>query len=142
MTKGVKRMNKQLEEFNATVEFKIVVKKTFSVTIKAWQFDGKWAWNVYANIFEAHELFNNPGSAMDSLPFHCGCTYDKLKSVGVTGGNKYDNSGSRKVLVLGSDYMHLHDDYDNHPSPFDRIPYNVLNDAKELVEALNQGDSK
>jgi hypothetical protein len=135
-------MNEQLEEFKATVEFKIAVKKTFSVTINAWQLNNKWAWNVYANIFETHSLFNNPEGAIDNLPFHGGCTYDKLKSEGATGGNKYDKSESHKTLVLGSDYMHLHDDYDNHPSPFDRIPYNVLNDAKDLVEALSQGDSK
>jgi hypothetical protein len=38
--------------------------------------------------------------------------------------------------IVGSDYNHIHDNYDNHPSPFERIPFEVLRDAKDLAEAL------
>tara|TARA_R110002095_G_scaffold210499_1_gene197784 strand:+ start:650 stop:1054 length:405 start_codon:yes stop_codon:yes gene_type:complete len=134
-------MNEQLEEFKAMVEFNIAVKKTFSVTIKAFQSLDKWNWNVYANIFESNELFNDLDNAFN-LPFHGGCTYDQIKTLTPARGIQYSWQKEEKTLVLGSDYAHLHDNHDNHPSPFDRIPYEVLKDAKELVDALNQGDSK
>ncbi len=128
-------MNEQLTEFKATVEFKIAVEKTFSVTIKAWQLTDKWNYNVYANIFEKHDLFNDVDKAM-MLPFNGGCSYDEIKTFTPARGIQYDWQKESKVLVLGSDYNHLHDNYDNHSSPFDRIPHEVLRDAKELVEAL------
>ena len=131
-------MNNEIEEYQAIVEFRIAIGKNFSVTIRAWQMDRKWQWNVYANIFETHKLFNDPKSAIDKLPFHGGCTYDKIKEEGPTGGNKYDKSESYKTLVLGSDYMHLHDNYDNWSSPLEMIPYSILLDAKELATELEK----
>ena len=50
-------MNKELKEFNAVIEFRIAREKTFSVTVKAWQLQDKWQYNVYAYIFENHKLF-------------------------------------------------------------------------------------
>lgn len=129
-------MNEQLTEFKAMVEFKIAVEKTFSVTIKAWQCMDKWNYNVYANIFEKHELFNDVSKAI-GLPFNGGCTYDEIKTTIPSQGIKYDWQRETKTLVVGSDYNHIHDNCDNHSSPFDRIPHEVLRDAKELVEALN-----
>lgn len=131
-------MNEKLLELNPTVEFKVKIAKTFSVTIKAWVYSGKWNWNVYANIFESHELFNDPKKAYESLPFNGGCTYDRLVSYTPSGADTY-NDRSSKTLTLGSDYAHIHDDYDNHPSPFESIPYKVMNDVNELVEALGGG---
>ncbi len=130
-------MNAQLKELKATVEFKIATEKTFSVTIKAWQLTDKWNWNVYANIFENNDLFNNLDDAFQ-LPFSGGCTYDEVKTFTPARGIQWDWQKETKTLVLGSDYAHIHDNYDNHSSPFDRIPCEVLRDAKELVEALNQ----
>ncbi len=128
-------MNKELEEYKASIEFKIAMEKTFSVTIKAWMNLDKWAYNVYANIFESHELFNKPDEAM-LLPLNGGCTYDQLKTSVPSTGIQYEWQREVKTLVVGSDYMHIHDEYDNHSSPFEHIPYKVLNDAKELAEAL------
>ncbi len=128
-------MNEQITEFKATVEFKIATEKTFSVTVKAWQMCEGWCWNVYANIFETHKLFNDVDEALN-LPFHYGCTYDEIKTFAPAQGIRWDWQKETKTLVLGSDYMHLHDNHENHPSPFDMIPHNVLRDAKELVEAL------
>jgi len=129
-----------INEYLPSIEFKIKIAKTFSVTVKGWcstnSIDGlKWHWNVYANIFESHPLFNDIDKAMN-LPLHGGCTYDQLTTSVPATGIIYDWQKETKTLKLGSDYAHLHDDYDNHPSAFDFIPYNVLNDAKELAEAL------
>jgi len=128
-------MNKQIDEFKAVIEFRIARNKDFSVVVKAWQHDSKWQWNVYANIFETHELFNDPVKAFDTLPFHGGCTFDQLVEHNNSNCTKYSREDT-KCLKLGSDYMHLHDNYDNHSSPFESIPYNILSDANELVEAL------
>lgn len=129
-------MNKEIEEFKAVVEFRIAREKTFSVVVKAWQMDNKWQWNVYANIFDNHELFNNPEKAYE-LPFHGGCTFDQLIEHKNSNCTKYSCDDS-SCLKLGSDYMHLNDNYDNHSSPFESIPYNILRDAKELVAALKE----
>ena len=130
-------MNKQLKEFRASVEFKIESQKTFSVTVKAWQLMDKWSWNVYANIFENHSLFNDVNKALE-LPFNGGCTYDEIKTHTPSRGIRYDWEKESKTLIVGSDYAHIHDNYENHPSPFDRIPFEVLRDAQELVEKLKE----
>lgn len=128
-------MNEQIKEFKAIVEFRFSTEETFSVTIKAWPSLDKWNWNVYANIFESHPLFNNVDKAI-SLPFNGGCTYDEIKTHTPARGIQYDWQKESKTLIVGSDYAHIHDDYDNHPSPLDYIPQKVLRDAKELADAL------
>lgn len=130
-----------------TMEFYIAREKTFSVTVKGWNrigFNGsdfenpveQFHWNVYASIYDGHPLFKAPQDAIESLPFHGGCTYDKLITTSKSLGNEYDKSEDCTILKLGSDYTHLHDDYDNHPSPLNGIPSNVEFDAKRLADAL------
>lgn len=123
-------------KFNPSVEWKLKQHKTFSVTANAWMSGDKWNWNVYALIYESHPLFNEPGYAIQNLPFHGGCTFDKVITFAQSGGNEYDKRDPVKTLKLGSDYAHLNDDYDNHPSGFDGIPYNIERDAQELFDTL------
>ena len=111
----------------------------FVVTVCGWEgMDGKHHWNIYARIFDNHPLFNDPEKAMDVLPFAGGCTYDQIETFSPSRGIEYDWQKEIKVLVLGSDYGHIWDDYDNHPSPEYGIPGQMRSDAKELVEALNK----
>jgi hypothetical protein len=131
---GNEMMNNQIKEFSAVIQFRIAASKSFTVVVKAWLAMDKWQYNVYANIFENHPLFNDVEKAK-SLPFNCGCTYDSFKANSPT-SNDYEWQKETKALVVGSDYSHIHDNYDNHSSPFDSIPHEVLRDAKELVEAL------
>jgi len=123
-------------KFKPSIEYKFNQHKTFSVTVCAWISSDKWNWNVYAYIYKGHPLFNDPRYAIQNLPFHGGCTFDKLLGFYQSGGNEYDSSEPVKTLKLGSDYAHLHDDYDNHPSGFDGIPWTIERDAQELVDAL------
>ena len=130
-----------------TTEFYIAREKTFCVTVKGWNsigFNGcdfdnpveKFNWNVYALIYDNHPLFKTPKAAIESLPFHGGCTYDKLIVTSQSTGNEYDESEDSLTLKLGSDYAHLHDDYDGHQSPADGIPHHIERDAKALADAL------
>ena len=123
------------EDMQCSIEWKIKSHKDFGVLAKAWSYDGKWMWNVYAHIAETHPLFSNPGKAKD-LPFHYGCTYDEIRTASPSEGIVYDWQKERKTLVVGSDYAHLHDDYDGHPSGFDGVPYFILSDCNALVDAL------
>ena len=127
-------MNKQIGEFGATVEFKVASGDGFTVTVKAWQAMDKWQYNVYANIFESHALFSDTDKAK-SLPFNGGCTYDAIKTTTPT-VIECEWQKETKTLVVGSDYAHIHDNYDGHSSPFDAIPREVLEDAKELAAEL------
>lgn len=129
-------MNKDIEKYNAVITFKIKSNDVFCVEIKSWLLGDKWMWNVYANIYEKHNLFNKPEEAFECLPFNGGCTFDRLITHEDSKANSYNRSPKQITLKLGSDYMHIHDDYDNHPSPFDFIPVNIINDANDLVKAL------
>lgn len=129
-----------------TMEFYIAREKTFCVTVKGWNTTGfngmdfenpveKFNWNVYASIYEGHPLFNGSESDFHSLPFHGGCTYDKIIKTSPSQGIKYDFEKETTTLKLGSDYAHL-GDYENHQSPIDGIPYYIERDAKALSDAL------
>lgn len=124
------------EKLSPSIEWKVKQSKTFSVIAKAWLFSDKWNWNVFANIYSNHPLFSKPERAIDTLPFHGGCTYDKRIISKQTGGNNYGTRSVSGILRLGSDYAHIYDDYDNHPSGFDGVPCNILRDANELISAL------
>ena len=128
-------MNEQIKEFNAIIEFRVAREKTFTVTVKAWLMQDRWQYNVYALISEKHELFNDVSKAIN-LPFNGGCTYEEIKTMTPAQGIKYGFEREVKTLVVGSDYAHIHDNYDHHSSPFDGIPHEVLRDAEELAEAL------
>jgi len=124
-------------EYDIKVEFKIKSTKDFSVVAIGWKSRDQWNWNVYANIFESHPLFNDAEKAKN-LPFNCGCTFDKLITESPTKDKSewYDFDREYKTLKVGSDYNHIHDDYDNHPSPFDGLPGFIERDALELVKSL------
>lgn len=125
-------------KFNAEVqpscEFFFVREKTHSVSAKAWNYNGKWNWNVYAYIQPEHPLYQN-NEALMSLPFNGGCTYDAIRTIQPF-EIKYDFEKLSSTKIVGSDYNHIHDDYDGHPSPFERIPHKVLRDAQDLALAL------
>jgi len=109
--------------------------KSFGVSAKAW-FDGsRWNWNVYARIYSAHPLFNKPSKAKN-LPFHGGCTFDEIRTSIPSEGIVYEWQKEVKILVVGSDYAHICDDYENHPSGLEGVPCNILSDANELADAL------
>ena len=102
-------MNEDIKKYNAVIQFKIKQADTFCVEIKAWVLNDKWMWNVYANIYEKHSLFNKPNQAYECLPFHGGCTFDSLITHENSGADTYKEDSKNTTLKLGSDYMHLHD---------------------------------
>jgi hypothetical protein len=118
-----------------TVQYWIAKRKTHSVEVKAWHDGVKWHWNVYAYVFESHPRFNDNEWIMN-LPFHGGCTFDQQRIVQPIGGCRYDFQATRKVKVAGSDYNHICDDYENHPSPFDCVPGFVPNPFRSDADAL------
>ena len=122
-------------EYNKSVEFTIKRHKMFSVTAKGWQQCDKWNWNVYAHVFDNNELINDPERVM-SMTFNGGATFDQMITTIPAQGIKYDFQRESKKLTVGSDYAHIHDDYDNHPSPDDGVPGYVLRDALDLAEQL------
>ena len=121
-----------LNDMNCAVEWYVKRHKDFAVTAKAFTVGGKWYWNVYAYIYNTHPLFDKPSEAVEELPFHCGCTFDKIRTTvpGVSGSPKTE------TLVLGSDYAHMDDSYDSRPSGFGGVPGHILHDANRLVTAL------
>jgi len=123
------------EEIPFTVEYWIKKDKTFTVSAKAWLSGDKWMWNVYAYIFDNHPLFLKPEIAK-GLPLNCGCTFDEITTSLPAEGIKYNWQKIKRKLVVGSDYAHIYDDHENHPSPVYGVPVNILADAKELAEAL------
>ena len=110
--------------------------KTFAVEIRAW-FDEKWYWNTYLHLFESSPLFNDNDSIMD-IPMHGGVTFDSQEIKQPLGGCRYEWMKTTKTKTVGNDYMHLHDDYEHHPSPFDypdgSIPHTFKHDADNLIE--------
>jgi hypothetical protein len=116
-------------------EWTVFMSKHFSVTVRAWQREDKFGWNVYANIFDCHPLHNDPEAAM-RLDFHGGATYDKYITYEPSQGIKYDFQKAQRVLKVGSDYMHLYDDWAEQCDPKDGIPMRIQNDARSLVDQL------
>lgn len=113
---------------------------THSVEVKAW-FDKKWQWNIYAHIFPGHELYSDDQSILE-LPMPGGVTFDKEDTSKPLGGIKFDWQRESHSKVVGCDYGHIWDDYDNHPSPFDYpngdIPAPFKGHADALLAALSQ----
>ena len=115
------------------------INKDYSVEVKAW-FDGKWNWNIYAHIFDSFPKYNDNQYLLD-LPMAGGCTFDRLINKRPIEGIKYDFQKVTENKVIGCDFAHSWDDYDNHPSPFECevgvIPHPFLGAARELVKALD-----
>lgn len=116
--------------------------RTFSVEIKRWinghgsHYRGAHMWNVYANIFDTHPLFNifnnqtqKDLDAIDELKkqFHWGITF-KREVTSLSGLHKPQKI---KTVQLGSDYNHLHDDYFSHLATLE-----AAHEVKEDAEAL------
>ncbi len=140
-------MSNKTEIQKVVIEYKIKQEKDFSVIVVGWNdlglgddfsihgsFVEKWHWNVYANIFQSHPLFDNRDKAMD-LPLHWGCTYDKIITTEPSKGVQNEYERVSKILKVGSDYAHCDDDR-NLPSAFLGIPDYIKNDADRLVQAL------
>jgi hypothetical protein len=108
----------------------------FSVSIHAWHSFEGFGWNVYANIFDTHPLHLDPQNAMDSLHLHGGATYDKYVTYEPSLGVKHDWQTVSKTLKIGSDYLHLYDDWAPACDPADGVPMQIQSDARELVEQL------
>lgn len=127
-------------KYNTSVSFWIAREKTHCVEVKAWYCDDKWMWNIYAHVFESHPFFNDHDKLL-GLPFNCDCTFDRTKTEEPLNG--VERGWERKTIskVVGSDYAHIYDDYDNHPAPFENkdgeVPHPFLGDAEQLAEALN-----
>jgi len=127
---------KPIEEMLTSTKFNFFRCKDFNVEVVGWESEkGKWNWNVYAYIFETHKLFADQ-DAWYELPFNCGATLEDRIITGPARGIRYDWQKETETIKLGSDYNHIHDNYDHHPSPADGIPSNIYHDAKVLVESL------
>jgi hypothetical protein len=122
------------QNVNPSCEFFFVRESTHSVSAKAWHYGGKWHWNVYAYVQPSHPKYDD-NEALQNLPFNGGCTYDAIRTVQPF-EIKYDFQSLTTTKIVGSDYAHIFDNYDHHPSPFERIPHEVLRDARELAQAL------
>jgi hypothetical protein len=120
--------------YEATTEFLIKRATTFTVTVKAWKYNDKWNWNTYVTVFKDHPKFNDNDWLKD-LPFHCGCTYDKLMT-GQPLVIKYDFHKVSEIKKLGSDYNHIHDDSDYHPSPECGVMDQCEREALELIKVM------
>ena len=122
-----------------SVSYWVEKNKDYSVEVKAW-FNGKWNWNIYAYVFDTFPKYDDDDYLLE-LPMAGGCTYDKLVNRQPIKGIKYDFQKVEKSKVIGCDFAHSWDDYDNHPSPFDYepglIPYPFKGAAEELVKELN-----
>ncbi len=117
-------------------EFFFVRELTHSVSAKSWHDGAKWHWNVYAYVQESHPKFADD-KYLQNLPFNGGCTYDSIRITQPT-EIKYDWQKRVTTKIVGSDYNHIHDNYDNHPSPLERIPFEVLRDAESLAAELER----
>lgn len=115
------------------VSWKLHKDRNFSVEVVCWHNGSAYCWNVYANIFDSHPLFKST-EGVESLPMHYGVTHDQLMTVGFV-EKKYDWQKDASYRVVGSDYAHLYDNYED-CSPDDGIPGRILGDARELMAAL------
>jgi hypothetical protein len=129
-----------------SVEWTVYQCDTFSVTVKSWKTKNyefiekgygsefRHHWNVYANIFHTHPIYETPELAKD-LPLHGGCTFDKQTISQPIGGIRYDWQKVSNTLKVGSDYSHYMDHFEDE-DPARGIPHEVFNDAEALVDAL------
>ena len=133
--------NKNWQEFTPKCEFRIKSEKTYSVVVSAfWRkpltdHESGWSWNVYATIESSHKLYEDE-ERLRNLPFNGGCTYDKIFTESYLDCKYRRDLNAISYKKFGSDYQHIHDNYDSHQSPEDGIPHYVMRDAEELIEAL------
>lgn len=120
--------------------------KTFSITVRCWFtaevpgiVERKSMWNVYAHIFDKHPMFGNVGWAT-SLPFHGGCTYDKIITTefATPEADRAAWMRTSRCLKVGSDYAHYMDDEFEACDPKDGVPFSIQRDILELAAALSE----
>ena len=123
-------------ENKLSVSYWVERNKNYSIEVKAW-FCGDWKWCTYVHIFESSSLFDKNQKLLQ-LGMHGGVTFNQEKVVRPIVGIGCESLSK----IVGCDYMHLHDDYENHPSPFDYkngdIPEPFFSDAKDLVKLINR----
>lgn len=117
------------------IEWTVYSGKTFGVQVRGWNNHGRFAWNVYALIFEGHPLHQNPAGALD-LPLHCGATYNKRIVTSPANGEPTKWDKVSDVLKVGSDYAHLYDDHYEACAPSEGIPLQIQSDALQLAKCL------
>jgi len=105
----------------------------FTMVVKHWiRPSGEHQWNVYANIFPGHPIFNELEDALFKcpLPFHAYCSYSRFD---------FNAKGLCVCKSFGSDYDHLHDDY-TEVSDIKFTP--VMADAHKLYTFLERYKKK
>ena len=111
--------------------------ETFGVIVSCFEpVEGSWTWTMYALIYDNHPLFTDVSAAVENLPWHCGCTYDKKFTIEPARGIRYDWQRKSEYYKIGCDYAHLYDDLIQSMSPEFGIPRQVMDDAKNLFDAL------
>lgn len=129
MTRETKRIS---------VEFHYASFKHSAVIVKAWaDRNQKWNWNVYAVIRDSHTEYDN-NELLLNAPLHGGCTYNAIKTEQPF-ELEYDWQKLYTSKVLGSDYNHIYDNSEYHPSPMTMggdIPHYIERDAEELAAWL------
>ena len=143
---------------NPAIEWTVYKDNNFSVVIRNWKTktrypdsdiqykqnpdsDGCYVvnrWNVYAHIFDTHRLFDKPETVMNA-PFHGGCNYEQKITFTPALGLRYDWQKEHTTYKFGCDYAHLYDSRFEEYDGKDGVPYEIQNDAKELVEWLKEG---
>ena len=138
-----------MQDQDVSVSFWVRKGEKFTVEVKCWKRSAtKWAWNVYAHVFEGHPLYANPNDLMSGAPLSGGCTFDQEKTTMPIGGPKYDSQKINRSITVGSDYKHIWDEDYSHCGPESGIPRKIECDALELAEWLensrdhNNGDDQ
>jgi hypothetical protein len=126
---------------NVSVSYWLKKTTKFSVEVKAFYDGNKWGWCVYAHVFENHSKFNDNDFLMN-IPMHGGVTFDQQKVVQSIGGPQYSFQKTRMAKTVGCDFAHLHDDYENHPSPTDYefgfIPEPFYSEAISILKQIEE----
>lgn len=112
--------------------------KKFTVEVVAWHSESGWHWNVYAYVFEGHDLFSRPEVLIGSAPLHGGCTLDKRTTSEPALGIRYDWQRKNTTIQIGSDYGHYGDEAYANFGPEHGIPPAIVDDANELAAWLKQ----
>jgi hypothetical protein len=110
----------------------------YTVEVKRWESPMGNHWNVYANIFPDHPIYEDL-EAQEELPLHWGLSYWVRKSFADV--KRFDWTRDAETITIGSDYAHLYDErFERFSTPEEA--HEVFNDAEELFLALNQRRGK
>lgn len=93
---------------------------------------GPHRWCVYAYVYPKHPLFERIAtrtifdSALDGLPLHAGCSYNRW----------HESDGAVTSKQIGADYSHLYDEHFTHMRTKEQA-VTVFGDADALFDALH-----